>query len=256
MNIPVSRFSVIVLSAGLILLSSGCITAHIDYSLSDVRPALGSRYAGKTLFIEKFQDNRYKDKKSVSSYVHKVGSYSVHSNNETHQSGIRPTPKMTDYRTVFKGVPYSEDNSYYSAPDRLYWVPNGPLTEMRGMLAKHIYATALFRDVKAGDDRNADYTLKLNVRRFLSLKERRPVVDVVDIFFTGFLFSSDEIISTDVEWTLVRNSDNAIVANGVADYGSVENHHSFAARKKPFKLNEKAAKKVAEQIIQGIKNGR
>ncbi len=233
---------------------NGCVTAHVEYSLADVRPS-SSGFAGQTLFIEKFKDSRYADKKSVSTYVHKFGMYGSHSGhraNETHTTGLRPTPEMSDYREIFKGVPYSPDTSYYCAPDRLYWVPNGPLTDMREMLARHIDATRVFRSVTTEEGAKCDYVLKLDAKRFISLKERRPVVDVVDILWTGFLFSSDEIFSARVEWSLVRVADGKVMASGLADIGSVESHHCYSARNKPFKLNNKAARQVGGRIVRDI----
>ena len=239
---------------------TGCVTAHVEYSLSDVKPVRGSVFAGQSLFVEKFQDTRHKDKNSVSTYVFKNGMYGAHSGRavgsgdpDRYKVGLRPNPQMSDYREIFKGVAYSPDTSYYCAPDRLYWDPSGPLKETREMLAKHIAATRMFRTVTATDGAQCDFSLKLNVRRFLSLKERRPVVDVVDIFWTGYLFSSDEVISSVVDWSLVRNRDGKVVASGTANYASVENHHVYGAQNKPFKMNSKAAKKVAEQIVDGIK---
>ena len=63
-----------------VLVLSGCKTAHVNYSLADVRPLppRGSGFSGQTLFVERFQDSRYKDKKSVSTYVKKSGMYGSH----------------------------------------------------------------------------------------------------------------------------------------------------------------------------------
>ncbi len=229
---------------------SGCVTAHIDYSLAGVRPA-PSGLSRQSLFVEKFKDSRYADKASVSSYVRKNGMYGAY-NGKEHTTGLRPTPQMSDYRKIFKGVPYSPETSYYCAPDRLYWVPNGPLTDMREMLAKHISATRIFGEVTTEQGARCDYVLKLEAKRFLSLKERRPVADVIDILWTGFLFSSDEVISAQVDWSLVRQADGKVVASGVADVGSVESHHCYSARNKPFKLNNKAAKRVGDQIVRSL----
>lgn len=229
---------------------TGCITAHVKYSLNDVKPIPVSRYSRSSLFIEDFKDTRYKDKKSVSTYVKKHGSYTTYDAGEG--IGIRPKPQMSDYGEIFKGVQYSADNSYYCAPDRLYWVPTGPLADAREMLAKHIESTHLFSSVTTKNSIRSDYTLRINVRRFLSLKERRPVVDVLDICFTGYLFSSDEIISGLVDWELVNNASGKIEKSGTASYGSVENHHVFRSSKKPFELNNKLAKHLSQRIISQI----
>ncbi len=243
---------------GIALLLSGCKTGHVNYSLSNVRPIPASHFAQQSLYVEKFVDSRYKDRNSVSYYVHKSGSYGAHNtrgmgySDKDHTTGLRPNPKMSDYREIFRGVPYSPETSYYWAPDRLYWVPNGPLTETREMLAKHIAATRIFRLVTIQDGAKADYVLKLDAKRFIGLKERRPTLDFIDILWTGYLFSSDEVISALVEWSLVRQSDGKVVASGVANFGDVGRHHSFAAKDKPFKLHSKAAEQIGGQIVRDI----
>lgn len=238
---------------------AGCMTADVKYSLADVRPVHGglmgkaNAFRNATLHVETFKDSRYKDKKGVSYYVHKSGMYGAY-RGKSHEVGLRPTPEMSDYRDIFRGVRYSPDTSYYCAPDRLYWVGNGPLTGMREILAEHIGKTQLFRAVTIDDGTRCDYVLKLEAKRFLSLKERRPVVDVVDILWTGFLFSSDEVVSAEVDWSLVRQSDGKVVASGVADSRFVENHHCYAAQNKPFKLNKRAAREIGTKIVADIEN--
>lgn len=238
---------------GLFLLLSGCKTGHVNYSLDNVMPVPGSSFANQTLFVEKFVDSRYKDTKNVATYLHRSASYGAHNSKgytrKQHTTALRPTPEMSDYREIFRGVPYSPDTSYYWAPDRIYWVPNGPLTETREMLAKHIAATRMFRNVTIEDGTNSDYVLKLDAKRFLGLKRRRPTLDLIDIFWTGYLFSSDEIVSAIVEWSLVRQRDGKVVASGVAKYGDVGRHHCFAAMDKPFELHSKAAEQVGGQIV-------
>ncbi len=238
------------------LVLTGCKTAHVNYSLADVRPVSGSRFAGRSLFVEKFKDSRYIDRKSVSFYVKKAGQYGSYDgesiNGEMYTTGLRPTPQMSDYREIFRGVAYSPKTSYYCAPDRLYWVANGPLTETREMLASHIAATRLFGLVSISDGASADYVLKLEAKRFLSLKERRPVIDLIDFFWTGYLFSSDEVISAVVDWSLVRQRDGKTVVSGTARAAMVEEHHCFSAKNKPFKLNCKAAEQIGGQIVRDL----
>jgi hypothetical protein len=235
---------------------SGCKTWHVSYSLDDVKPVPGSAFAAQTLFVAKFADSRYKDRKSVSYYVHKTGSYGAHGGrdltNKSHSTGLRPTPEMNDYREIFRGVPYSPDTSYYWAPDRLYWVPNGPLTETREMLARHLDASRVFRAVTLDEGVQPDYVLKLEAKRFIGLKERRPVLDLIDILWTGYLFSSDEVISARVEWTLERRSDGKVVTSGIANFGDVSRHHSYGARERPFELHSKAAEQIGNQIVRDI----
>ncbi len=232
---------------------TGCKTAHVHYSLASVQPVAASCFSSQALLVDKFRDSRYTDKKSVSSYVKKSGMYGSY-NGGTHTTGLRPTPDMSDYREIFRGVAYSPETSYYCAPDRLYWVPNGPLTEMREMLARHIEATRLFGVVTMSDGVPADYVLKLEAKRFLTLKERRPIVDVFAILWTGFLFSSDEVVSARVEWSLVRQSDGRVVTSGIADCGSIESHHCFSAKNTPFKLNNRAARQIGDQIVRSLAN--
>ncbi len=250
-----SLLSLAVLTSALLL--AGCKSAHVNYSLADVRPVAGSRFASQSLFVEKFKDSRYLDKKSVSFYVKESGMYGAHggrtiTGNEEYTLGLRPTPQMSDYRDIFRGVAYSPETSYYCAPDRLYWVANGPLTETREMLARHIAATRLFRSVTTSEGVDVNYVLKLDAKRFLSLKQRRPVIDVIDIFFTGFLFSSDEVISAVVDWSLVRKSDGRAVASGSARYATVEKGHCFSAKNKPFTLNNDAAEQIGKQIVRDL----
>ena len=241
---------------GLALLLTGCKTGHVSYSLDSVRPVPGSHFAQQSLYVEKFVDSRYKDRKNVATYLHRTASYGAHNSRSysraEHTTMLKPTPEMSDYREIFYRVPYSPDTSYYWAPDRLYWVPNGPLTETREMLAKHIGAARIFRFVTTEDGFKADYVLKLDAKRFLGLKERRPTLDLIDILWTGYLFSSDEIISANVEWSLVRQSDGKTIASGIAKYGDVGRHNSFAARDKPFKLHSKAAEQIGGQIVRDL----
>lgn len=229
---------------------SGCMTADVNYGLSHVRPVAASRFANATLHVAPIRDLRYKDKGSVASYVRKNGMYGSY-NGSSHTTGLRPTPSMSDYGEIFRGVAYSPDDSYYCAPDRLYWVGDGPLTGMRGMLVEHIGKTRAFRSVSGAEDANgaktADYVLRLEAKRFLSLKERRPVADVVAVLGTGYLLSSDEVVSVKVDWRLERR-DGAVVASGVSDFGFVERHHCFSPRKRPFRLNTRAARMLGDDI--------
>ena len=241
---------------GLALVLSGCKTGHVYYSVDNVKPVPGSAFAGQTLFVDKFVDSRYKDRKSVSYYIYKTGAYGAHGGRDFtkrgHSTGLRPTPEMSDYREIFRGVPYSPKTSYYWAPDRLYWVPNGPLTDTRAMLAMHLDAARVFRAVTTDEGYRTDYVLKLEAKRFIGLKERRPVLDFIDILWTGYLFSSDEVISARVEWSLVRQSDGKVVASGVADFGDVARHHCYGAREKPFDLHCTAAEQIGAQIVKDL----
>lgn len=233
---------------------TGCMTAEVNYSLAHVQPVARSRFASASLHIAPIRDLRYKDKSSVSSYVRRNGMYGTYSvtRDGTRTIGLRPTPDMSDYREIFRGVRYSPDNSYYCAPDRLYWVGDGPLTGIRAMLVEHIGKTGLFRSVGGAEGgaaaaNGADYTLRLEARRFLSLKERRPVADVIAVLGTGYLLSSDEIVSVQVDWKLERR-DGKVVAEGVSSFGFVESHHCHAPKNKPFKLNSQAARMLGDDI--------
>lgn len=234
-----------------VALLSGCMTADVNYGLSHVRPVAASRFAGASLHIAPIRDLRYKDKASVSSYVRKNGMYGSY-NGDSHTTGLRPTPGMSDYREIFRGVRYAPENSYYCAPDRLYWVGDGPLTGMRARLVEHVARTGMFRSVGGADDavgaKTADYVLRLEAKRFLSLKGRRPVADVIAVLGTDYLFSSDEIVSVKVDWRLERR-DGTVVASGVSDFGFVENHHCHSPRKRPFRLNTRAARMLGDDIV-------
>lgn len=233
---------------------SGCVTADVKYSLSHVQPVSRSRFASASLHVAPIRDLRYKDKKSVSFYVRRNGMYGTYTatRDGVRQIGLRPTPDMSDYRDIFRGVHYSPDTSYYCAPDRLYWVGDGPLTGVRAMLVEHIGRTGIFRSVGGAEDsaaaaKGADYTLRLEAQRFLSLKERRPVADVIAVLGTGYLLSSDEVVSVKVDWKLER-SDGKVVAEGTSGFGFVESHHCNAPKKKPFKLNAQAARMLGDDM--------
>ena len=98
----VTRHSSLVTFLGLALVLTGCKTGHVSYSLDSVRPVPGSHFAQQSLYVEKFVDSRYKDRKSVSYYVHKSGSYGAHNSrgmgysDKGHSTGLRPTPEMSD----------------------------------------------------------------------------------------------------------------------------------------------------------------
>ena len=224
------------------LLLTGCVTARIDYGLGNVRRVQRSSYAAATVSVSEFTDFRYVDKKSVSTHAHKEGVYN---------KGVSFNPQMSDYREVFRGIPYNPEDSYYIAPDRLYWTPSGPLDSMRDRLSEHLVASGVFRAAAPAGAR-ADYELRLGVRRLLALKGRNPVADGLGFFGISALFSSDEVVSADVEWTLVETRSGKNVASGKVAFRDIARHCNFRAKDKPFRLANAAAKRVGDEIVAAL----
>ena len=224
------------------ILLSGCVTARIDYDLGGVPRVPRSSYAAATVSVAEFADFRYIDKKSVSTHAHKEGVYN---------KGVYFDPEMSDYREVFRGIPYDPDDSYYIAPDRLYWTPSGPLDSMRDRLAEHLVAAGVFRAAAPAGAR-ADYELRLSVRRLLVLKGRNPVADGLGFLCISALFSSDEVISVDIEWTLVETRGGKAVASGKVAFRDIARHCNFRAKDKPFRLANAAARRVGDEIVRSL----
>lgn len=225
--------------AGLLL--TGCVTAHIDYSVSNVRP-MRSQYAAATVAIPRFKDMRYESKRSVSTHATRKGAFN---------KGSQFHAGMKDFDEVFAKVKPAADDSYYVAPDRLYWNPIGPLADMRVKLAEHLYKARIFKATYA-DDSVRDYRLDVTVDRFLSLKQRHPFADGLGFLGISSFFSGDEIISAKVSWSLVDSRTSAIVKSGTVNLNQVERHHNFRARFKPFKMNNQAARQVFEEIVKAL----
>ena len=225
---------------------TGCKNAHINYSLDDVRPVMHSPFASASAEVAVIKDMRYASKKSVSTEAHKVGVYN---------HGVSFKPYMEGYDEVFRGLPYNEDISYYIAPDRLYWTPAGPLPEMRTRLANHLDSARIFGRVSANGS-PADYTLLVQMNRFMALKRRHPFADGLGFLGISALFSSDEIISVDADWTLVSTRTGQTAAAGKVVFRDVQNHTNFRAKDKPFKLANKAARTLGDRIVEGLAKAR
>jgi hypothetical protein len=221
---------------------AGCKNAHINYSLADVRPVVYSPFASSSVEVAVIKDLRYASKKSGSTEAHKTGVYN---------QGVSFKPYMEGYDEVFRGIPYDEDTSYYIAPDRLYWKPAGPLSDMRVRLAEHLDATRIFRKA-AASGAPADYTLNVRMNRFMTLKRRHPIADGLGFLGISALFSSDEIISVDADWTLVSARTGETAAAGKVVFRDVQNHTNFRAKDKPFKLANVAARTLGDRIAEGI----
>ena len=223
------------------LLLSGCVTARIDYSVGNVRP-VSSQFASSTVSVSRFQDMRYEDKRSVSTHATRLGAFN---------KGTQFTADMKGFDEVFAKVKPTADDSYYVAPDRLYWKPDGPLPDMRVKLAEHLYKARVFRAAYVNDSKR-DYRLDVRVNRFLSLKERHPFADGLGFLGISSLFSGNEIISAKVEWSLVETKTGAVVKSGIVDLSQVERHNNFRARFKPFKMNNAAARLVFDEIVKEL----
>lgn len=221
---------------------SGCVNAHVNYGLKDVRPVVSSPYSAKTVLVAKLNDFRYVNKKSVSYHAHKKGAYNQR---------ITFDPGMVGYSEIFQGVENGTEKSYYIAPDRLYWHSDGPLTEMRTRLAEHLMAAKVFRHAGA-DGSKGDYRLQLDVNQLLVLKGRRPLADGIGYLGISALFSSDEIIYVDVDWRLIEVATGVEVQSGRVAFREVERHSNFRAKNKPFRLVNEAVKRVGEDIIRSL----
>ncbi len=224
------------------IVMSGCVIAHVDYSVDDVEPIKASPYKNDTVYLKRLADHRYKDKKSVSSKCYNTGRY---------QEGISFERSLTDFNEVFADAKETDEQRYYIAPDRLYWNPYGPLVDLRLCLEKHINKAEVFRMITTDEDKlkETKYTLEIEVKRFLTLKGRRPFADGLGFLGTSALFSSDEIIIADIVWKLTDNKTKALVRSGTVSIYDVERHNNYRAKNKPFKLANKLARRLGEKLI-------
>lgn len=222
---------------------TGCYSAHVSYGLGNVKCAENKGpYSAKTLTVPEFENLRYKNKKSVATFANK---------NSVYNRGLEfKRANLSDYDDVFKGMKM-DDLSFYSAPDRLYWTPSGPLADMRTILIKHIAKTDIFRTVSHDNDKS-DYLLNVKVKELLGLKERNPVADGLGFLGISSLFSGYELSTSKVEWKLVRRSDGVIEKEGNVNFRNLERHNNFRAKNKPFKLIKNAAKATNEKIVQEL----
>ena len=228
----------------LALLFAGCVNAHIDYGRSGVAPVRTSRFSSATVSVGRIVDLRFANRKTVSYQARKKGAYN---------KGVAFSPaEQIDYREVFAGIAYDPEASYYIAPDRLYWTPDGPLTELRVRLARHLWEAGVFRAASAADNASADYALVLTAHRFLALKGRHPLADGIGFLGVSALYSSDEIYSVVFDWQLVDSKSKAIVASGRVDCRNSENHNNFRAKDKPFKIANAAACRLGNEIAAAL----
>ncbi len=225
-------------------LLSGCVTAHIDYSLSDVRRHNASPYRRQSAQIPELNDLRYDDKKSIAATAFNNGAYN---------RGIKFPKNTADYNEIFCGVKEMSEGGYYIAPDRLYWNPYGPLPDFRSRLAEHLVKADVFGEVIVADGKTpAQYVLELNVKRFITLKERRPYVDGLGILGISALFSSDEIISGEIDWVLKETGSGRVVKKDTAKVQDIQRHNSFRAKKRPFSLADDLAFQLATRIAEQL----
>lgn len=225
---------------------SGCVTARVDYSLAGVRAVPNARFSKMPVTL-KIIDRRYADKRSVASFIRSKGAYN---------EGLDFSPTLSDYRAVFGGA--ADGARYYIAPDRLYWTPSGPMADLGTRLGEHLTCAGLFASVTvaqpsiadAGGERGA--VLKLFVKRLVALKGRRPGPDTFGFLGTSALFSSREIISCEIEWTLLDAAGREL-ASGRREIREDTTGSSFRAKNKPFALQNAAARMIGETLVRNLR---
>lgn len=225
---------------------AGCVTAHIDYPLNDVKP---HGRPGVAASLE-LKDERYSDKHSVATFAHKTGTYN---------QGVEFSRNLRDYAEVFGGAGTAE--SWYIAPDRLYWKPSGPMEDLRDRLSEHLRRAGVLKEANgewrtASGQQQADNskgrTLRVALKRFVALKARRPGVDTFGFFGVSAVARSREIVAVKAEWTLLdpagRTLDNGVVAFVEDGDGSC-----WRAKNKPFVLNNRAARRLGDELVKALR---
>ena len=235
---------------------AGCVTAHIDYPLNDVKP---HGRPGVAVSLE-LKDERYSDKHSVATFAHKTGTYN---------QGVEFTRNLRDYAEVFGGAGTAE--SWYIAPDRLYWRPSGPMEDLRDRLAEHLKRAGVLKDAfragmrdPAGDggvqnpetrgvqNRGSGATLRVALKRFVALKARRPGVDTFGFFGVSAVARSREIVAVKAEWTLLDSAGRTL-DNGIVEFVEDGDGSCWRAKNKPFVLNNRAARRLGDELVKALR---
>lgn len=232
---------------------AGCVTAHIDYGLGDVRPVGRGRFQGLAVTLA-LEDGRYASKKTVGSYAHKKGVYN---------EGLAFPAELDDYSEVFcpttaRGVqkPAGANTLWYIAPDRLYWKPAGPMDDLRERLAEHLRKAGVFAKVDlppaAGGRIDGKARLEVALKRFVSLKERRPGIDTFGFLGVSALARSREIVSVKADWRLVDASGRTL-DGGKIEFTESDDGSCWRAKNKPFALNNRAARALGAALVKALR---
>ena len=225
---------------------AGCVTAHIDYPLNDVKP---HGRPGVAVSLE-LKDERYSDKHSVATFAHKTGTYN---------QGVEFTRNLRDYAEVFGGAGTAE--SWYIAPDRLYWKPSGPMEDLRDRLAEHLKRAGVLKEGNgewrtASGQQQADNskgrTLRVALKRFVALKARRPGVDTFGFFGVSAVARSREIVAVKAEWTLLDTAGRTL-DNGIVEFVEDGDGSCWRAKNKPFVLNNRAARRLGDELVKALR---
>lgn len=225
---------------------AGCVGAHLDYPLGSVEKAAASPFGGRVLYVGKIADLRYRDRNSASSMAQKRGAYN---------EAVAFSKVPSDCREVFGDAPFDGAKSYYIAPDRLYWVSDGPLTELRRQCGAHLVKAGLF--LSATEERTkADCILDITAKRFLFLKERRPFADGLGFLGMSSLFSGNEITAVEIDWRLLDAKTARLIESGTVKFSCSETKNNFRAKDRPFAMARAAAKRAIGAIAQDIGKAR
>ena len=219
---------------------AGCVTAHIDYPLNDVKP---HGRPGVAVSLE-LKDERYSDKHSVATFAHKTGTYN---------QGVEFTRNLRDYAEVFGGAGTAE--SWYIAPDRLYWKPSGPMEDLRDRLAEHLKRAGVLKEGNgewrtASGQQQADNSKGRT--RFVALKARRPGVDTFGFFGVSAVARSREIVAVKAEWTLLDTAGRTL-DNGIVEFVEDGDGSCWRAKNKPFVLNNRAARRLGDELVKALR---
>lgn len=230
------------------LLLGGCVTAHIDYPVTRTGTTGAGRFAGKKAALA-IVDKRRADKNTVSAFVLRYGEYNT---------GLAIPHDIGDYGQIFGPAAGKEQETYYMAPDRLYWTASGPMLDMGGQIAKHLQSAGRFASVEPLPPTTASgavpadrFVLRLTINRFLALKERRPVADTIGFLGLSALATGREIISVDADWAVLDNGRE--LASGRIAFTETDRGSNFRAKNKPFKMANAAARRLTEELISAVR---
>lgn len=224
---------------------AGCVTAHIDYPLNDVKP---QGRPGVAVSLE-LKDERFSDKHSVATFAHKTGTYN---------QGVEFTRSLRDYTEVFGRAGTAD--SWYIAPDRLYWKPSGPMEDLRDRLSEHLRRAGVLKEGSgewrtASGQQQADNskgrTLRVALKRFVALKARRPGVDTFGFFGVSAVARSREIVAVKAEWTLLDPAGRTL-DSGVVEFVEDGDGSCWRAKNKPFILNNRAARRLGDELVKAL----
>lgn len=232
---------------------AGCVTAHIDYPLGDVRPTGRGKYRAQVASLD-LRDGRYADKTAVTAYAHKKGTYN---------QGVAFPKGLTDYAEVFGSRGAGGEATYYTAPDRLYWKPAGPMDDLRERLTEHLRRAGVLKEaIHAGlrspvgdggvQNQVSGGTLEVTLKRFVALKERRSGIDTFGFFGISALARSREIMAVKADWRLLDAS-GRVLDGGTIEFTTDEDGSCWRAKNKPFALNNRAARMLGDALVKALR---